>query len=455
MKTLYEKQREAHDFFVEKLLARQNTLDSSQMGTGKTVVGTQVARTTIEKCSAVNGVAVICPKAVIPSWEKEMEEAGLDPVFIENVETLRTGKNKWVERFGRGKTKNYNWKLPMNTLVLVDEIHKMKGPWTQNANLLVGLVKRGYRIHGMSGTPCQDPHEMRPLGYMLGLHSNEKSREPLLGWKSWMVNHNMYQDDWHGWHIDDSCRTEVLENLRKEMYGVSTMGLRISDFPDSFKDNRIISDSINFKNAKRIRKAFEIEGVGESLIDDLMDGHSISGADEEEIILTKILRARQIAEFEKIPDVVDMVRDCVDEGNNVVVFFNFTRSLTELASVLGVDYIDGSVPQEKRDYLIDEFQRDGANVLVINAATGGTGISLHDTLGNRPRYSFISPSFNAKEFAQVLGRIHRNGAKSDAQQKLLVTHDSIEEYVVSKVLGKIEDMTIIHGLEYETHCTIS
>lgn len=270
-----------------------------------------------------------------------------------------------------------------------------------------------------------------------------------------MVDHNMYQDDWHGWHIDDSCRTEVLENLRKEMYGVSTMGLRISDFPDSFKDNRIISDSINFKNAKRIRKAFEIEGVGESLIDDLMDGHSISGADEEEIILTKILRARQIAEFEKIPDVVDMVRDCVDEGNNVVVFFNFTRSLTELASVLGVDYIDGSVPQEKRDYLIDEFQRDGANVLVINAATGGTGISLHDTLGNRPRYSFISPSFNAKEFAQVLGRIHRNGAKSDAQQKLLVTHDSIEEYVVSKVLGKIEDMTIIHGLEYETHCTIS
>ena len=455
MKTLYDSQQGAHDFFVEKLIARQNTLDSSQMGTGKTVVGTQVARTTIEKCSGANGVAVVCPKAVIPSWEKEMEEAGLNPMFIENVETLRTGKNKWVERFGRGKTKNYNWKLPMGTLVLVDEIHKMKGPWTQNANLLVGLVKRGYRIHGMSGTPCQDPYEMRPLGYMLGLHSNEKSRGPLSGWKSWMVAHNMYQDDWNGWRMGERRKEEVLKDLRKEMYGVSSMGLRISDFPDSFKNNRIISDGIDFKNAKRIRKAFEIEGVGESLIDDIMDGYSLSEADDEEIVLTKILRARQTAEFEKIPDVVDMVRDCVSEGSSAVVFFNFTRSLTELASVLGVDYIDGSVPQEKRDYLIDEFQRDGSNILVINAATGGTGISLHDTLGNRPRYSFISPSFNAKEFAQVLGRIHRNGAKSDAQQKLLITHDSIEKYVVSKVLGKIESMGILHGLEYETHSKVS
>lgn len=448
MKTLYKKQQEAHDFFVSRLLERQNTLDSSQMGTGKTVVGTHVARTIIEKCSGINRVAVICPKAVIPSWEREMKESGLEPLFINNVESLRGGKTEWVSRFGRGKTKNYDWKLPMDTLILVDEIHKMKGPWTQNANLLVGLVKRGYRIHGMSGTPCDNPYEMRPLGYMLGLHSNEKQRGPLMKWQSWLYSLGMYQDDWNNWIFPRADGPRALKTLKHSMYGVSTMGLRISDFPDSFKNNRIINDAINFKNSRKILEAFK--DIDESDIDNYIDRDSDS-RDPEDLMIVKILRARQEAEYHKIPDVVNMVEDCVAEGNSAVVFFNFKDSLHELAKNLNLDYIDGSTPHEKRNELISEFQNDQSHILLVNAATGGTGVSLHDTIGNRQRYSFISPSFNAKEFVQVLGRIHRNGAMSDAVQKLLVTNGSIENYVIDRVLEKIQRMEILHGLEYETH----
>ena len=43
MKTLFKPQREAADFFLSVLRDGRNTLDSSQMGTGKTVVGSQVA----------------------------------------------------------------------------------------------------------------------------------------------------------------------------------------------------------------------------------------------------------------------------------------------------------------------------------------------------------------------------------------------------------------------------
>ena len=448
MKTLYKKQQEAHDFFVSRLLERQNTLDSSQMGTGKTVVGTQVARTTIEKCSGVNSVAVICPKAVIPSWEREMEESGLEPLFINNVESLRGGKTEWVSRFGRGKTKNYDWKLPMDTLVLIDEIHKMKGPWTQNANMLVGLTKRGYRIHGMSGTPCDNPYEMRPLGYMLGLHSNEKQRGPLMKWQSWLYSLGMYQDDWNNWIFPKADGPRALKTLKHSMYGVSTMGLRISDFPESFRGNRIINDAINFKNRRKILEAFK--DIDESDIDNYIDRDPDS-RDPEDLMIVKILRARQEAEYHKIPDVVNMVEDCVAEGNSAVVFFNFKDSLHELAKNLNLDYIDGSTPHEKRNELISEFQNDQSHILLVNAATGGTGISLHDIIGDRQRYSFISPSFNAKEFVQVLGRIHRNGAMSDAVQKLLVTNGSIENYVIDRVLEKIQRMEILHGLEYETH----
>ena len=94
--------------------------------------------------------------------------------------------------------------------------------------------------------------------------------------------------------------------------------------------------------------------------------------------------------------------------------------------------------------IIEEFQADQTNCIVVNAATGGTGVSLHDTHGNRPRLSLISPSFNAKEFAQVLGRIHRNGAKTDALQRVMLSHGSIEEYVMNAIATKLKAMDNIH-----------
>jgi SNF2 family DNA or RNA helicase len=147
-----------------------------------------------------------------------------------------------------------------------------------------------------------------------------------------------------------------------------------------------------------------------------------------------------------------MTLDAMEEGFSVVVFMNFKESLRETAALLDCNYIDGSVKQEDRDEYIRRFQADEDNCLVVNAATGGTGISLHDTHGNRPRLSLISPSFNAKEFAQVIGRIHRNGAKSDALQRVMLASGSVEEKVMQIIADKLRAMDSIHQLNI---CTLT
>jgi hypothetical protein len=83
--------------------------------------------------------------------------------------------------------------------------------------------------------------------------------------------------------------------------------------------------------------------------------------------------------------------------------------------------------------------------LAVNVAAGGTGLSLHDTKGKYPRVSLISPSFSAKNHLQVLGRIHRNGAKSDALQKILVAANSIEENVMKSIDKKLKNLKALHG----------
>jgi superfamily II DNA or RNA helicase len=65
--------------------------------------------------------------------------------------------------------------------------------------------------------------------------------------------------------------------------------------------------------------------------------------------------------------------------------------------------------------------------------------------GKHPRVSLISPSFSAKNHLQVLGRIHRNGAKSDAVQKILVAAGSIEENVMKAIERKLKNLETLHG----------
>jgi superfamily II DNA or RNA helicase len=443
MKTLYPPQVEAADFFVKTLLDGRNTLDSSQMGTGKTVVGCQVAKELIQKSDRINRVAVICPKAVFPSWESELKECGLDPVFILNVEKLRAGKTGHVVKIGK---KGFGWELPKDTLVLVDEIHKCKGPWSLNANLLVALVRQGYPLHGMSGTPCESPVEMRPLGYMLGLHNNDQKKGGKPSFFSWLNTMKCFRGHWGGYEMENPKFAQ--KKLRECMYGINTHGLTVSDFPDSFRDNRVVVDPIQFKNNNKIVRAYKNLNMDEEEILEYINNGRISprmlADDNEDPVIVRILRARQDSEMHKVTDIVEMAQDSVAEGYSVVVFLNFKESLMECASMLECDYIDGSVSSEDRNRIIEEFQADQTNCIVVNAATGGTGVSLHDTHGNRPRLSLISPSFNAKEFAQVLGRIHRNGAKTDALQRVMLSHGSIEEYVMNAIATKLKAMDNIH-----------
>lgn len=78
-------------------------------------------------------------------------------------------------------------------------------------------------------------------------------------------------------------------------------------------------------------------------------------------------------------------------------------------------YIDGSVKPQQRGPIISKFQTDPAyRVLIGTCSTCEKSISLHDTVGNAPRYMFTSPNFNAQAVHQIARRIHRDGMKSPA-----------------------------------------
>lgn len=423
MKTPYPKQTEAIEKLAAALQTHGSALDASATGLGKTFVAGQVAAKTGRP------VGVIAPKIVLPAWRRELAEAGIDPVFVLNFEKIRNGSTEWL---GRRNKRMYDWRLPPDTVLIIDECHKCKGERSQNAALHIAATKQGIATLNLSATAASAAPDMRALGFALGLHNDLGPKPGCPSYATWLRKNGAWQDPWRNWKPGPA---KYLKDIHAAIFGSDIpkgVRLTVDDMPEAFKGNLVITDPIDF--GSNVRKFYEDAGLTSDLVEHWLE---TGEAPEEEHFLTVVLRARQLAELHKIPATIDMAKDLLDEGKSVAIFMNFNDSI----EALRIGFPDAAVVRggqtgAEREAEVQRFQRDEARVVLLNSAAGGTGVSLHDLHGNHPRVSLISPSFSIFEHEQVLGRIYRNGAQSPALQRVLVASDSIEETVAKVLAGK-------------------
>jgi superfamily II DNA or RNA helicase len=436
-KTLYPKQIETYDFFLTQIRANKSTLDTSHVGTGKTVVAAKLAATLIAEGRPV---FVVCPKSVMPMWWRELLAEGAHPIGICNYERLRGGKTPWLsKKFKRVMT----WNLPANAVIFFDEVHACKGVGTQNSQLLIAAHAQGYTVHCMSATAAEDPTEMRALGYTLGMHSLLTDEPPLFSWIRWMRRSGCYQDPWRNWKAGPARNLAIIKEALYEGETARVRKLTVADFPDSFQENLISIEMLDFGDRSAIHQAYAENGITPQIVEDFIEQGTVGG---NSCVLVDLLRARQLAESYKLPLIADMVEDLLAEGCSVPVFLNFRESISFLQTRLkhlNPLVIQGGQSGNAREEALNNFQKDETRVLLINVAAGGTGVSLHDMVGDYPRVSLISPSFNAKQHLQTLGRIHRNGAQTRAVQKILVAAGTVEEDVIKAIEKKTTNMNTI------------
>lgn len=96
---------------------------------------------------------------------------------------------------------------------------------------------------------------------------------------------------------------------------------------------------------------------------------------------------------------------------------------------------------KKADKEQDRYQSGAAKVCVATMAKGGTGISLHDTVGNAPRVQInLSLPWSGREFTQVAGRSHRLGSKSETEMRWLVGESDMEKANAGVVAKRLKSM---------------
>lgn len=404
----------------------KSALDSSETGTGKTIVGAEIARRANK--TDLMPVLVVCPKAVIPAWKRELEDRGISPAHVINYDKLRGGKTQ----YGHWEKRKWVWDLGDHSLIIFDEAHRCAGIDTKNAKMLIEAKDR-YHVLMLSATLASSPTQMRAAGYLLGAHG-------LGNFWQWCLKNGCSKNRWNG--IDFMGDPKHIKNIAEQIaHRCSRM--TVKELGDHFTETQVITEPLDFGD--------EIGEIYDEMEAELLELEKASKTDKKNSAaeaLVAQLRARQRVELLKVPVIVEMAEDLLAEGKSVAIFVNFDATLKALVPKLwpkaGLSLIHGDQTAEERQKAIELFQSDESRVILCNTAAGGVGVSLHDVTGKHPRAAIISPDWNEKNLVQVIGRVHRAGGKTPSMQRILFAAGTVEEKVEKSVRKKIENLKLLN-----------
>lgn len=427
MATPREFQVEGIERHVELLRSRGASAEASVPGFGKTFVAGFVAR------EMNHPLVVVCPKVVIPHWQMAAAAIGAPVTCISNYEQHKlghTGLGEWQRRpnkNGKGGG-TWRWTVKKPSLIVFDEAHALKTPTSQNAKLGIAARRQGIPTLLMSATLAQDPLDLQVTGYMLGIHGGEK-----YDFMSWSARYGCRMGAF-SWEYDPKADPGALGRLHQFLfpaYGHRKTYAEIPGFPPEVTQflGVPISDTFSAELDHLWERIRELEQL----------------KDDAVTALTERLRARQMAELGKVESMVELANESLANGQTPLLFVNFKDTLRALQKKFPkFPVIEGNQTSTYRSEVIRALDADEIRGMILQTQAGGVGISLHDTRGQYPRHSIISPPENSRDFVQVLGRNRRVGGMSPAFRTVLFAHGTIEDRVRRKVTAKANQIETIN-----------
>jgi superfamily II DNA or RNA helicase len=381
-----------------------------------------------------------------------MRTWGVRPELILNYEKLVRGNTKWLT-YTKTTTEIPRFLLtqlhfPDNSLVILDEAHRCKSPNSLATGIMIACKRQNYKCLNLSATLAVDPRDMKAIGYINNLINQPYSKE----YKQFCIDHGA---EWLGkwgalvFNADDEKAQSKMRAIHHSLFDIQKSASRLTrkqmaeHFPKSHLD--ATPYSMNDISTKKIQSVYDWLEAELCKLYEHTDNYG-------ECILSLISAARQKIELLKVPLYCELVENAYEEGNSVVCFVNYTRTLeainTQLKHNKGlcnqIGYIYGKQKYQDRLQDIYDFQNDNKRILLANQAAGGVAIDLHDLNGKYPRYSILSATFNAREFLQAAGRTDRVGAATPCYMVLAYVAGTIEDRACRNIQNKLNNLSLLN-----------
>lgn len=442
-------------------------LDASDTGTGKTYCALILA--------SILGLTplIICPKSVINNWFNVAKEMGVNILGVSNYEKIKLCKyydNKFKlvkcpyitkqkantntkikqeikpdgtikvkisntkltldEKISMKEQEKYIAKFPTKTLVIIDEAHRCKNSKSGNSKLLFGIKDSQVRMLLLSATITDKVDCFRSFGMLFDFYSNIKN------YKKW-ISEKLSKFQSSGQAIkNQTIEDQTLKIIHHAMFPKCGSRISIKQLGTIFKSNQIVARCYYSDNHNEVDKLYQL--INEAILNlKFKETHSTA--------LGQIMHCRMRVEMIKVPIIMDELESALDNGYSCVIFVNFQDTMFYLSNHISVKccFIYGDQTLNERQRSIDDFQNNLIRVIICITQAGGVGISLHDLHGV-PRMSIISPSWSGSDITQVLGRIHRSGAKTPALQRIIYVANSYEEEICKNLKHKLKILSSIN-----------
>ena len=431
--SLYPYQKEG----VRFAFAKGKSIIADEMGLGKTVQAIATAELLLREHLA-ESVLVICPTSLKYQWKREIERlSGQKAYVIEGSHLQRRDQYNALQSY---KIVSYNsacndikilGKLQTDVLIL-DEVQRLKN-WNTQISAASRRIQSDYSVI-LSGTPLENKLEelfsvmqlvdqfcLAPYYQFRALCIQTDELGKIIGYKN--LN-----------RVGEIIKDRLIRRRKKDV---------ALQMPKRQDKNLIIPIT---QQQMDIHEDFRT-GVAR-LLQKWTANHFLSEKDRKQLLLflsqmrmvcdsTYILD--QKTRFDtKVKEVMNILQDIVDSGDEKVVVFSQWERMTRLVAQeldkrdIGYEYLHGGVPSVKRKDMVSNFSDLPESRVFLSTDAGSTGLNLQAA----SIVINLDLPWNPAVLEQRIARIYRLGQTRNIQVINLVAKDTFEEQMIGKLRFK-------------------
>lgn len=409
---------------------------ADDMGLGKTIQGIGVAEL-LKREAGIKKVLVVCPASVKSQWCGEIQrfsDSTCDLVAggaAERARQYADGPFYTVCNYEQVLRDILSIEQAKWDLIILDEGQRIKNWAAKTARVIKGLQSPFALV--LSGTPLEnrlddlfsvaefiDEHRLGPAFHFFHRHRVVDEHGKVLGYKN----------------LDELRRRLAPMLLRRTRQGVmaqlpprTTEIVRITPTGEQAdlhgEHMRIVSSIVR----KKYLTEMDLLRLQKALLMCRMAANS-----------TFLVNKEKPGFSSKLEKIGELLRDLSGEQDRKILLFSEWTTMLDLIQPIleacHLEYVrlDGSVPQKKRQDLVNRFQRDPQCKMFLATNAGATGLNLQaaNTVIN------VDLPWNPAVLEQRIGRAHRMGQKRPVQVFVLVTEGTIEENLLTTLSAKHE-----------------
>ncbi|MCI1911162.1 MAG: DEAD/DEAH box helicase [Lactobacillus amylovorus] len=439
-------------------------------GAGKTAMmyGT-FAYLSSPRVNEVDKLLVVSPLNAFAAWRTEFEAVFgpkrklhylnmRDKKYNNNVGAI---KHDWVQadvitinyESLQSKLNIINDLLDSKTMLVFDEVHRVKGVGGQRAKAALNLNQTPHYRYVLTGTPI--PNGFRDIYNFLHLmYPDEYSS--FFAWDLTTLNNIDPEDvnkklspffwrtnkkDLHVPKPDPDIIKEVEPSKNQQMLSQAiyeTENGTLATFIrllQASTNPELLATNINYKELGLVDAD---SGVWDKQASTVEKENASSGDAYKKYDLAKV-------ESPKFEMGIDLIDKLVSQGKKVLVWGMFVGTMQKITDTLNdmgikTTLVYGATPKQDREGMINNFRTGDAQVLVSNPNTLGESISLHQTVHDAVYFEY---NFNLTFMLQSRDRINRLGLPANQYTRYyyLMTKGDVAHmgFIDSTVYKKLKD----------------